>query len=161
MRRRTALPLKRGRGPAECLKGYPYGVLVPQGPKPNRFCEPTEAFGKMDAPVRRWLLPQGEDPKRTAQFREAVIQHGICVTVRRFKNFESWTQERLARTDLRSGALTHWNAVLNGRVVMSFEDYAYLVRVLPDGLPSAGYLAALLQVAEGESVPEDWAEVDR
>jgi len=130
---------------------------------PRRFCAPVEAFGTPNAPERTWLPPtDSNDPKDWSEFREAVLQHAIYIAVRRHKNDQGMTQERLASLDDRSNSQPRWNAMLNGRRLMSLEDIAFLLLHFPEALPTASDVSTLLAVAEKTTAPPaDWAEVDR
>ena len=130
---------------------------------PRRFCDPQEAFGTPSAPARLWRPPTGStDPKDWSEFREAVLQHAICIAVRRHKNQHGVTQERLARLDDRSNAGPRWNALLNGRRLMTLEVVAFLPLHFPDALPARDAVTTLLAVAEKDKpAPYGWDEVDR
>ena len=139
----------------------------PPTPQPRRFCDPQTAFGKPEPKddIRVWLPPRdSRDPKEWSEFREAVVQHAICISTRRDKTRKDITQEALARLDARSSAFGRWNDVLNGRVAMNLEDLAHLMLHVPDALPSQQDIVTLLQVAEGTIPPPPrhiWDEVDR
>ena len=91
-----------------------------------------------------------------------MLQHAICIAVRRHKNEHGVSQERVARLDARSNAMNRWNAMLNGRTLMSLEDIAFLMLHFPDALPKREAVTTLLAVAENTAPPPSgWDEVDR
>lgn len=95
------------------------------------------------------------------EFRAAVLQHAIAVSVRQYKNEHGVTQDALGRLDGRPDATNKWNARLNGRIGLTMKDLAVLVTFLPGALPAEDDMRLLLDVAEKRvSPPEDWAEID-
>lgn len=131
--------------------------------EPRRFVHPPTAFGKPDAPRRRWLVPdnEGEWP----QFRDAVVQHCIAIHTRRAKNatLPRMTREMLAEKDSRPSAATHWNRVLTGARAMGLGDVAFLWSTLgPDAVPEWQYVETFLGIVlHNHRPPSGWHEVDR
>ena len=133
-------------------------------PVPRRFCDPASAFGDPSATERVWLPPVGSSAAEDwAEFREAVLQHAICIAVRRRNQQQRGLLiERLARLDDRSNAASRWNAMLEGRRLMSLEDLAFLLLHFPQVVPEWEAVTTLLTVAEKEEPPPyGWDEVDR
>jgi len=100
--------------------------------------------------VREWL-----------EFREAVLQHAVCVAVRRDPQYRLLRQ-RLVEMDVRSNASLRWDALLSGRRLMALEDVAFLLLHFSGALPEGDAVKTLLAVAGKEvDPPPGWAEVDR
>ena len=116
------------------------------------------------APTRRWNPPcAGADQHEIENFRSAVIQHAIAISVRRYKNEKGWTQERLAEMDGRwpDTGTARWNERLNGRTSLTMRDVSVILRLLPGALPSEAHVQRLLAVAEKATNPApNWDEVD-
>lgn len=131
---------------------------------PRDWCTPPSAFGSPSGQSRTWNPPLGDDdtPENWAQFRAAVIQHAIAITVRRAKNAHEphpLTQEDLARLDKRFGTQgkNKWNARLNGRTAMSLPDISVLMTLLPDALPTEEEIRPLVEAAENRTPPhQNW-----
>lgn len=100
-----------------------------------------------------WLLPDGSDPVEMSKFRAAVMQSVICLWVRRHKNEVGKTQDFLAANDERGDGASKWNARLNGRIPLTMQDYATLLRILPDALPAPWEIQPFLDAAEKRDVP--------
>lgn len=122
---------------------------------PRYWCEPPTAFGDPAATVREWQ-PPGR-PHLLDEFRAAVMQHAIAISVRRYKNGAGLTQEALGDLDGRPDARNKWNARLNGRINMTMKDMATLVAILPGAMPTEAKMRTLLRVAEHqETRPRGW-----
>lgn len=96
-----------------------------------------------------------------SKFRAAVVQNVICLWVRRHKNEVGKTQDFLAANDARGDGASKWNARLNGRIPLTMQDYATLLRILPDALPAPWDIQPFLDAAEkrGELPPGwDWPD---
>jgi hypothetical protein len=132
--------------------------------QPRDWCDPPEAFGDRLAPTRRWNPPRaGADQHEIENFRSAVVQHAIAISVRRYKNEKGWTQERLAEMDGRwpDTGTARWNERLNGRTSLTMRDVSVILRLLPGALPSEAHVQRLLAVAEkATNPPPNWDEVD-
>jgi hypothetical protein len=132
--------------------------------KPRNWCDPPEAFGDREAATRRWNPPRaGADQHEIEDFRSAVIQHAIAISVRRYKNKMGWTQERLADLDGRwpDTGTARWNERLNGRTRLTMRDVSVIMRLLPGAMPSEKQVQTLLAVAEKRQPPPPrWRERD-
>jgi hypothetical protein len=128
---------------------------------PWSWCQPNNAFGRLDVEKREWTPPDGDDPVLMTKFQAAVIQNAICVSVRKFKNEKGIAQEVLAREDKRSDSLKKWNARLCGRQPLSLQDIAVLMTVVAGALPTEAELSIFLQVAMGQiEPPPGWDRPD-
>jgi hypothetical protein len=108
-----------------------------------------------------WLLPDGSDAVEVSKFRAAVVQHVICLGVRRQKNAMGLVQQYLADSDDRADGVSKWNARLGGRIPLTMQDYATLLRILPRALPDSWELEEFLDVVEGRRAPsETWEYPD-
>jgi hypothetical protein len=152
--------LVRAGVPAElaALDWMPVPVLPPV---PRRFCDPVDAFGDPDAPHRIWLPPvDSESARQWLEFREAVLQHALCIAVRRHERDHGVPRARLAQLDGRPNAESRWNAVLTGRRLMTMEDVALLLLHCPDAFPAPRAVAALLAAAgQSATPPQDRGQV--
>lgn len=126
--------------------------------KPRDWCDPKTAFGDPNAKARAWVVPvHGSD---LPEFRAAVVQHAIAISVRRYKNNHGVTQHDLAQQDDRRQESLKWNSRLNGRHGLTLTDLTVILRVLPGAMPSEGSIRRLLKVAQGAPRPAGWTEVD-
>lgn len=132
--------------------------------QPRDWCSPPEAFGDRHAKVRHWNPPgPNADPFEVEDFRAAVIQHAVAVSVRDYKNKKGWTQERLAEEDGRWGltGTARWNERLNGRTRLTMRDLSVIMRLLPGALPRERDVQTLLAIAEKHRQPPlGWDKVD-
>lgn len=135
----------------------------PRRLEPRRFVRPHTAFGKPDAPSRRWVVPN--DEAELAAFRDAVVQHCIAIHTRRTKNaaLPRMTREVFAEHDFRPSSATHWNRVLTGARAMSLGDVALVWTVLgADAVPDWFHIERFLGILlHGNRPPNGWTEVDR
>ncbi|NYD40027.1 hypothetical protein [Nocardioides panaciterrulae] len=131
---------------------------------PQKWCSPPEAFGQLNVSKRTWLPPKGNDLVEVAKFRAAVMQHVICLRVRKAKNEETFgpdgqerlTQEQLAALDPRPDTQKRWNARLCGRANLTTADIATLMVILPGAMPSEDEVRTFIEVAEKRIEPPDW-----
>lgn len=136
---------------------------------PQRWCSPPEAFGQLEIrgePIaeRTWLPPSGNDLVEVAKFRAAVMQHVICLHVRKAKNAAQFgpngeqrlTQEQLAALDPRPDTQKRWNARLCGRANLTTADIATLMVILPGAMPSEDEVRTFIDVAEKRIEPPEW-----
>lgn len=159
--RRRRLRVARS-GVRDPLDPHHWAPLPVAPPVPRRFCDPVEAFGDPNALERTWLPPaDAAQVREWLEFREAVLQHAICVAVRRHPQ-SRLLRQRLVELDGRSNASARWNALLSGRRLMSLEDVAFLLLHVADALPERDAVSTLLAVAGKQlAPPPEWAEVDR
>lgn len=135
---------------------------------PQKWCSPPETFGQLKLPEevveRTWLPPKGNDLVEVAKFRAAVMQHVICVKVRKAKNEfmfgpdgeQRLTQEQLAALDPRPDTQKRWNARLCGRANLTTSDIATLMVILPGAMPSEDEVRTFIEVAEKRIEPPEW-----
>ena len=127
--------------------------------QPRKWCDPSSAFGNPHADARAWRPPA--DPADLEEFRAAVIQHAIAISVRRAKNALKMTQRQLAAVDGRGQDALKWNRRLNGQQGLQMVDLSVILRAVPGALPSEADMQLLLDVAEKRiPPPSGWAEVD-
>lgn len=126
--------------------------------KPCDWCDPSDAFGDRNATRRAWKVPARASD--LPEFRAAVTQHAIAISVRRYKHKNGWTQQRLAEEDDRDQDKLKWNKRLNGQQGLTLTDLTVIMRLLPGAMPTEGSIRRLLKVAEGGKRPARWDEVD-
>lgn len=148
--------------------------MTPASPRPKisgpqQWCSPPEAFGQLEVQgekvtERTWLPPKGNDLVEVAKFRAAVMQHVICLHVRKAKNEAQFgpegeqrlTQEQLAALDPRPDTQKRWNARLCGRANLTTADIATLMVILPGAMPSEDEVRTFIEVAEKRIEPPEW-----
>jgi hypothetical protein len=138
---------------------------------PQKWCSPPGLFGQLTLPdgepiedERTWLPPKGNDLVEVAKFRAAVMQHVICLHVRKAKNEFTFgpdgeqrlTQEQLALLDPRPDTQKRWNARLCGRANLTTADIATLMVILPGAMPSEEEVKMFMDIVEKRIDPPTW-----